>query len=678
MRCGRKTGAEDAVASHRRAVELKPDFVEAQNNLGAVLNDLGKPEEAAVSCRRALALAPDLAVAHNNLGNALRAQNRREEALACYRRAIEPEPDVFEAHNNLGIVLTDMGKLAEAVASFQRALALAPGLARAHGSLGDALLAQNRLEDAVASYQRAIALDPDDAGAYHNLGNALETQGRVAGAVAAVERALALDPENPIALTTWFRRRQRICDWEDYQEDEAKARNAIGGRPFLGIFALLAFYSTPAEQLDCARGAAGTITVPEAERLPRPEPRPGERIRLGYLSADFRQHPVGVSIAGLIEHHDRRHFEVIGYSYGPNDGSALRTRLAGAFDRFVDISEMAHRQAAELIHADAIDIVIDLTGYTTHTRTCILAYRPAPIQVSYLGYPGTMGADFIDYIIVDPFVVPSDQQPFYTERLVHLASCYQPSDPKRASAQPAPSRAESGLPPQGFVFCCFNSSYKITPALFDIWMRLLTAVPDSVLWLFEANPLVKTNLRREAIDRGVAAERLVFAPGVPMPEHLARLALADLFLDTLPYNAGATANDALWVGLPVLTCAGETYVGRMAGALLLAAGLPELVTTSLETYEAVALRLATEPGRLAALRQRLVRNRSTMPLFDIASITREVEAAYARMWETWRAGRPPAGFAISPMPDERDPSETAGAKYRRRQFASTVSPADLY
>ena len=391
---------------------------------------------------------------------------------------------------------------------------------------------------------------------------------------------------------------------------------------------------------------AGSLTLPEAMMLPRPRPRPGGRIRLGYLSADFRQHPVAALIVALIERHDRRDFEVTGYSFCARDRSAMRGRFTGAFDHFVDIDKMPHRQAAELIHENGIDVLIDLMGYTRYCRPTILAHRPAPIQVNYLGYPGTMAADFIDYIIVDPFLVPTDQQPFYTERLVHLPDCYQPSDTRRQMANPAPSRASCGLPEKGFVFCCFNNSYKLTPAFFDIWMRLLNAVPGSVLWLSERNDFVKDNLRREASCRGVAAERLVFLPRAPMPEYLARLGLADLFLDTLPYNAGATANDALWTGLPVLTCAGETYVGRMAGAVLTAAGLPELITTSVEAYETLAFQLATEPGRLTAVRQKLERNRSTMPLFDTERFNRKLEAAYQRMWETWRAGEAPAAFSI--------------------------------
>jgi protein O-GlcNAc transferase len=415
---------------------------------------------------------------------------------------------------------------------------------------------------------------------------------------------------------------------------------------------LLALSSTPEEQLDCARRVAVAIAVAEDDLLPRPLPRLGERIRLGYLSAD--QDPVGALIIEMIERHDRRRFEVLGYCYTRKDDSATRARFVGAFDRLVDISTATDRQAAELIHSDSVDILIELNGYTGSSRAGILAYRPAPIQVNYLGYPGTMGAEFIDYIIVDRFLVPMDQQSFYTERLVQLPSCYQPSDTRREIAQPHPQRAQCGLPEAGFIFCCFNNSYKITPPIFDIWMRLLKAVPGSVLWLAEiaqagdkTRAALKDNLRGEAVRRGVGAERLVFSPRVPMPDYLARLGMADLFLDTLPYNAGATANDALWAGVPVLTCAGGTYVGRMAGALLTAAGLPELITTSPEAYEALALRLATEPGRLAALRQRLAQNRSTAPLFDIPRITSDLEAAYRRMWETWSAGRSPAGFSVS-------------------------------
>jgi len=379
--------------------------------------------------------------------------------------------------------------------------------------------------------------------------------------------------------------------------------------------------------------------VPDSARFAHSWPQRGGKIRLGYLSADFHQHATAYLIAEVFERHDRARFEVAAYSYGPDDRSGMRARLKGAFDRFLDIRPLAHGEAARQIHEAGIDILVDLKGYTTHARTEILAYRPAPIQVNYLGYPGTMGAEFMDYIIADPFLVPEDRQPFYSEALAYLPDCYQSNDTKREISEQVPSRAECGLPERGFVFCCFNNTYKITPAFFDIWMRLLHAVPGSVLWLLEANAAAKTNLRREAAARGIDPERLIFAPRQHLPEHLARHRHADLFLDTLPCNAHTTASDALWASLPLLTCAGETFAGRVAGSLLQACGMPELITTSPEAYEAIALKLASEPSRVAVLRRRLEQQRLSAALFDIARFTRNLEAAYIRMWEEFCSRR---------------------------------------
>jgi predicted O-linked N-acetylglucosamine transferase (SPINDLY family) len=372
----------------------------------------------------------------------------------------------------------------------------------------------------------------------------------------------------------------------------------------------------------------------------------GGRIRIGYLSGDFHQHATAHLMAGLFEHHNRQRFEIIAYSYDADDGSPMRARLNRGFDRFVDISQLSHREAALRIHADEVEILVDLKGYTHHARPQIASYRPAPVQVSYLGYPATMGADFIDYIIVDEAVVPKSQQPFFLERLVHLPDCYQVNDSKREIAAAAPSRADCGLPVNGFVFCSFNNSYKITPAFFDIWTRLLKAVPGSVLWLLEVNELVKRNLRLEATKRGVDPDRLVFAPIVPPADHLARHRNADLFLDTMPCNAHTTASDALWAGLPVLTCTGNTFAGRVAASLLDAVGLPELVAASIEGYEERALVLARDLRLLAALRARLQQNRDVSRLFDLPRFTSNIEKAYTRMWKTWRSGHGPVGFAV--------------------------------
>jgi protein O-GlcNAc transferase len=629
--CFQRGRYDDAVALTREVVRLRPDLAVARNTLGVALRHLGRLEEAEDCCREALRLAPDYAEAHNTLGDVLTALRRWTEAAACCREALRLQPQYAEAYNNLGTALTALGRSEEAELCCREALRLKPGNAAALINLGNALALQKKLSEAAACFGHAAALKPDDAD----------------------------------ALFSWFHIKQTICDWSGYREDEARVRNGVRAQALQAVpsaaFRLLGCTSTLEEQFAFARRVAARTAAPEpampASRLPRPD----ERVRLGYLSANFHIHPVAHLIAGLFEHHDRRRFEIIGYAFDEDDGSAMRRRLVGAFDRFVDISEMQDRDAARLINADAIDVLIDLHGWTPDCRAKILAYRPAPIQVNYLGYPGTMGADFIDYIIVDRFVVPPDQRSFFSERLVHLPDCYQCNDDKREIAERTPSRSECGLPEHGFVFCCFNNNYKITPVFFDIWMRLLRAVPESVLWLYEANPLVKANLAREAEARGVAPKRLVFAPRLPQAEHLARHRLADLFLDTLPYNAHTTASDALWAGLPMLTCAGNTFAGRVAGSLLRAIGLGELVTTSLEEYEALALRLARDAELLTRQRARLAKNRRTHPLFDTACYTRNLEVAYWRMCEIKRAARSPTAFSVPPL-SAQDRNVTRRAK----------------
>ena len=371
------------------------------------------------------------------------------------------------------------------------------------------------------------------------------------------------------------------------------------------------------------------------------------KFKIGYLSGDFRAHAVAYLIAELIEKHDRGRFEIFGYSSGPDDHSPTRQRLMNAFDRFVDVREMSDADAVRMIEGDEIDILVDLSGHTKDARTKILGLRPAPIQVNYLGYPGTIGASFMDYILVDDFVVPPEEQPYYAEKLVFLPGCYQVNDSRREIAEHTPSRADCGLPETAFVFCCFNNNYKITPDLFDVWMRLLQVVPKSVLWLFESHPLATANLRREAEIRGVSSERLIFAKPRPLADHLARHRLADLFLDTIPYNAHTTASDALWAGCPLLTMSGETFASRVAGSLLRAIGLPELITSSLADYERRALDLARDKDLLDTLRGRLQSHRSTTTLFDSGLFARNIEKAFQTMWEIHASGSGPFSFRVN-------------------------------
>jgi predicted O-linked N-acetylglucosamine transferase (SPINDLY family) len=643
---------DEAVASYDRALALKPDFVEALVNRGNILTHLGHFAEALGSYDQVLAIRPDDPVALLNRGYVCHRRGRFTEALANYDRALALSPDFIDVLLNRGNTLQQLGRFGEALDSYDRVLALRPHSAEAWLNRGNALQQLGRFAEAVASYDRALTIRGQNYPvAFSNRATALRLQGQLDDA--GVSSGQTADPEVDPVVNEWLFAKQSLYDWSNYRENEERARNAAKARPTrIGMFVLL-LLSTPEEQLDCARRFAARSAVPASAMLPRRPPRPAGKIRLGYLSSEFREHPVAIAVAGLIEQHDRRRFEVIGYSFGPDDRSARRARLMSAFDRWVDIRDMPDRQAAGLIHGDGIDILIDLVGYGGITRTKILAYRPAPIQVNYLGYCGTMGADFIDYIIVDRFVVPTDQEAFFSERLVRLPDCSLCSDDTRPIAARTPSRAEYNLPEEGFVFCCFNQSLKITPAFFDIWMRLLAAVPESVLWLVdtwskESNAFAKANLAREAAARGVNPKRLIFAQrGVPQSEHLARHRCADLFLDTLPFNAHSTASDALWAGLPVLTCAGNTFVGRVAGSLVHAAGLGELATNSLEEYEAVALRLARDGELLTELRERLAQNRRTSPAFDTKRYGRNLEAAYRRMWEMWQAGHPPAAFSVS-------------------------------
>jgi protein O-GlcNAc transferase len=671
-----------------RAVAAKPDYVEALSNLGAVYRALGKPEEAIAAARRAIGSDADFAQAYCNLGGALEDQGRLDDALDAYREAARRNPGFTEASVNAANLLRKLGRLGEALAicetiiaerpdspepcfslgniakelnrpgaaaaAYRRALALRPSYAEAAVNLGNVLQAQGTYEEAVDSYRRAIAACPGLAAAHFNLGAAFDNLGRLDEAIASFRTAVALDP-SLLGVRVWLHHRRRFaCDWDRIDEEEAELRARLAtDAGDIHPFAVLDMATSPAEQLHVGRAYASRISAAAARfRHEKPAIATPRRLKIGYISADFCRHATAHLVVELFERHDKSRFEIFAYSLNRDDHSELSERLRSAFDHRVELHDCTDEAAARRIHADAIDILVDLKGYTKDARTGIMAYRPAPIQVSFLGFPATMGADFIDYIVADPIVLPMDQQCFFDEKIVHLPHSYQPNDSKRLVADLAPTRAECGLPDGAFVFCSFNNSYKITPSFFDIWMRLLAAVEGSVLWLLETNELVKDNLAREATARGIDPGRLVFAPKRPVPDHLARHRLADLFLDTLPYNAHTTTSDALWAGLPVLTCMGETFAGRVAGSLLHAVGLPELVTRSLEAYEALALRLAREPYTLAGLRDKLLTNRLAMPLFDSASYTCHFEAALAKMWNAWAKNEAPRAFAVADAPAE--------------------------
>ena len=568
--------------------------------------------------------------------------------MAAFDAALALDPTLLGAVNNRGNVLWQLGRGEEAIAAFEQVLRHAPNQPDALLNIGRSLAGLKRTAEAYAYYDKLLALDPNNFACLYNYATALGDDGRPADALVKYRRAHALNPGHFGAAFAALIGQLRVCDWSDWRElVEAVVTGVRAGKTGLGPLNFMLVSDDPADHLTCARLWTQTQHPPSPAPLWRGERYRHERIRVAYLSSDFREHATSYLAAGLFEHHDRGRFEVTAMSNCEATDNAMRHRLKRAFEHFIDVPDKSDREVALMLRENEIDIVVDLNGHTVGSRTDALAMRPAPVAVSYLGFPGTMGASYIDYILADKWVIPAEQQRFYSEQVVRLPGCYQINDVRRNVAERVPTRAEAGLPPQGFVFCAFERSNKITPPYFDVWMDLLKEVPGSVMWLRETSPAAVANLRQEAIKRGVAPERLVFAPLAAQADHLTRHVHADLFLDTAPYNAHTTASDALWMGLPVLTCRGGSFPSRVAASILSAAGLPELITTSMEDYRARALMLARNPGELTALKAKIVRERSTMPLFDTASFCRHVEQAYITMWERAQRGEAPAGFAVS-------------------------------
>lgn len=639
--------ADEALLSYDKALRLKPDHAEAFSSRGGALLELKRPQEALESCDRALAIKPDYAEALNNRGNVLLELKRPGEALASYERALAVKPDYAEALYNRGNVLLELKRPGDALASYERALAIKPDYAEALNNHGHALLQLNRPEEALASFDRALAARPDYAEALNNRGDALLDLGRHEELIESYKSLLRVKPDYDYARGHLLRARMQCCEWAEYGESAAHISEDIkAGKRVDTPFNFLAVSESAADQLRCSRIFVADRCPAAAQPVWRGERYRHDKIRVAYLSANLRSHAVANLIAGLIEAHDRTRFDITAISIGPDPNDEMRTRLRAAFNRFIDVRNKSDQEVALLLRELEIDIAVDLQGFTKHCRPRILSHRAAPVQVNYLGYPGTMGADYIDYIIGDRCVIPPEHHPSYAEKVVYLPDCYQVNDSRRKIAARTPTRSELGLPEKGFVFCCFNNNHKINPRVFDVWMRLLNKVQGSVLWLLEDNAAASRNLRREAEARGVAPERLVFAPRVKMEDHLARHRLADLFLDTLPCTAHTTGSDALWTGLPLVTCQGTTFPGRVAASLLNAVGLPELIAYSLEEYEALALKLATSPAMLAEIRAKLALNRTTHPLFDADRFRRHIESAYITMWERVQRGEPPVSFAV--------------------------------
>lgn len=644
-----KTGSlAEAEAIYLEILDRNPQHVNAHHFLGLCRMQRGELDEALRSFDHSLRLAPEYPAALNNRATVYRKLHRLDEAAGDYRRLVALNPGHLPAYFSLAGILLELGRAQEALAVYGQILTIAPDRTDAWINSGNLLRQFNRRAEALACYDRALAIEPQAADLLSNRATVLFELERFEEAASGYERVLAVAPDTPEVEGQALFARMQVCDWRDFDRRCARILAGIAqGRNVILPFSLLAIEASAEQQLQCATMHAAAEFPPDPSPLAESVRYGHERIRIGYFSADFHNHATAHLMTGLLERHDRARFEIFGFSYGPATGDRWRQRLGRAFDRLIDVGGWTDRQVAASARELEIDIAVDLKGYTKDSRSGIFAFRPAPVQVSYLGYPGTLGAAYIDYIVADDTVIPPEQRKSYSECVASLPYSYQVNDSTKAIAGRQFSRTELGLPESAMVFCCFNNNYKITPDVFDIWMRLLLEVEGSVLWLLAGNDSARRNLGREAERRGVRPERLVFAPRMELSEHLARHRQADLFLDTFHCNAHTTASDALWAGLPVLTCPGKPFAARVAASLLKAMGLPELIVSDPQAYLAMALELAKDRERLGRIRRDLAAKRLSEPLFDTVRTTRYLEKAFLAMWQRHEAGLAPESFAVS-------------------------------
>lgn len=637
----------EALAAFERSIALAPELAIAHYNRATLLGAAGRGAEAAQGYERALALDPALMQARFNLGAWHQEQGRLDQALECMDQVIAQAPNVAQAHLGRGTALLKMKRVAEAVQSFDRALALQPRYPEALSNRGSARLQLQQHEAAMADLKAALSLNPRQAQSLHLMGGLLDELQRPEDALASFQLAYDTAPDMPGALTDLLRAMTAVCDWR-WLDEGVKALAAAVEQGAKGVdpVTVLGLLDSPKLQLACARQFLADGYSAKSPLAPFGHRTASRKVRVGYYAAGFQGHASAHLLAELFERHDRSQFEWFAFSYGPGTHDAMRARLAKAFDQFLDVSGSTDREVVELSRQLGMDIAVDLSGLTKEGRPGIFAQRCAPVQVSYLGYPATTGSEHMDYVIGDKVVLPASIHPCFSENVVTLPHCYQVSDAQRRVADRVFTREEAGLPEQGFVFCCFGGNDQIRPATFAGWMRVLQAVPGSVLWLLEGNAAAARHLRAQAQARGVDPARLVFAPRLPLDQHLARQPLADLFLDTLPVNAHTAVSDALWVGLPVLTLCGQAFAARVGASLLNAVGLPELVATTQAAYELRAQELAHDAARLRGLRERLHAQRTTSPLFNARLFARHIEAAYLLMDERKLQGLPPKPFEI--------------------------------
>jgi len=637
----------DAEKNFKKVLESNPDQVDALNLLGIVNAQLKEFEIAITYISRAININPRNASSYYNRGLALQELGKIEEALLDFKKALSLNPKYTNAFNSEGNAYLDMKEISSAIASYKSAIQLDPGYADAWNNLGNAYSYGKNLEEALSCYEEAVSIYPDFADAWVNSASAWYELKEIDKAVHNYQKAVKMRADIPYLLGDYLHAKLQGCDWSNLTQATLQLQEQISRQlPVTEPFVTLGLSDDPALHRQVAQIYVDTRFPNNNILGPLASHEKSDKIRIGYYSADFRNHATSYLVAEMLEKHDKDNFEVYTFNLHPGQPDDTTSRIVSAVTQMIDLSGKSDKSAAQLSRALKIDIAVDLGGHTADSRTGIFAARCAPIQVSYLGFPGTLGAPYYDYVLADCIVVPLNQSAHYSEQLAHLPHCYQVNDSKRRISDRIFSRSECGLPPQAFVFCCFNNGYKILPPTFDGWMRILHAVEGSVLWLLDHNALGTRNLKKEAQARGIDPGRLIFAPRMQLPDHLARHRLADLFIDTLPYNAHTTASDALWAGLPLLTCMGKSFAARVAASLLIAMDLPELITHTQSDFEAKAIEYARDPTALNTVKSKLLRNLATSPLFNAELFTLHLEQAYRIMHSRQQAGLPPEHFAV--------------------------------
>ena len=626
---------EDAIKAYMKSTSIDPNYVFAYNNLGIAYKDQENQYLAIDYFKKAISIQPDFLDAINNLAATLSEQGEFEEAIALCKDAISIQPDFAEAFNNMGAIYREQGNLNDSLLAIKKAKLLKPDYADAYNNLGTVLQDQGNFEEAIKVFKKAISFQPDHAETYNNLGVSLSYKGRIDESIEAHKKAILLKTNFEAARSSKIYQQAQICDWKGIENDRLFITQLGIGNQAINPFHLLSIEDTPnrhkkrAENFNRNKSKQKT-SVFKLRKIESHKP-----IHIAYFSSDFKEHPVAYLIAKVIETHNRKTFKVFGYSIKGTKKDSLHKKLVNAFDVFRDLSEMSDREAAMIARNDNIDIAIDLNGFTQNSRIGIFSNRVASIQINYLGYPGTLGADFMDYIVADPIIIPTEYRNFYSENIIYMPHTYQPTDNTRAISEKKITRSDTGLPENSFVLCCFNSTYKITSEEFDIWMRIMKTIKGSVLWLFKSNQWAENNLKKEAENRGINASRIIYAERLPQDQHLERHKFADLFIDTFNYNAHTTASDALWAGLPVVTKIGKGFAARVAASLLNAIDLRELITDNKKNYEKLIIDLAKNPNKLNKIKEKLHRNRISKPLFNTELYTKNLENGYKRAYQLY-------------------------------------------